>query len=71
VQIVTGGFFMDGTVSYAPQQPWIINDTIKSNILFCNAFDATWYRKVVSACALDHDIKTMPNGEETEIVSFY
>lgn len=60
---------MDKPVSYAPQQPWIINDTIKNNILFSSEYDAIRYRKIVAACALDHDIQTMPAGEDTEIVS--
>lgn len=69
MQIVKGGFLVDGTVSYAPQQPWIINDTIKNNIIFASEYDEPRYKKIVTACALDLDIKTMPAGEDTEIVS--
>lgn len=58
-----------GTMSYAPQQPWIINNTIKNNILFSSSYDETRYNKTISACALDHDIGAMPAGEDTEIVS--
>lgn len=64
-----GGFLINGTVSYSPQQPWILNDTIKNNILFASEYDEARYRKTVFACALDQDIKTMPAGEDTEIVS--
>jgi ATP-binding cassette subfamily C (CFTR/MRP) protein 1 len=56
-------------VAYAPQQPWILNDTIQSNILFGNKFDEERYNATVFACALDHDIAQLPAGHDTEIVS--
>ncbi|CAM6097000.1 unnamed protein product [Calypogeia fissa] len=67
MEIVDGGFLINGTVSYAPQQPWIINDTIKNNILFASDYDEARYRRIVTACALDHDISIMPAGDDTEI----
>ncbi|CAM6097228.1 unnamed protein product [Calypogeia fissa] len=67
MELVKGGFAMNGTVSYAPQQPWILNDTIKNNILFASEYDEDRYRRTVSACAFEHDINTMPAREDTEI----
>lgn len=56
-------------MAYAPQQPWILNDTIRCNILFGNKFDEERYNATVTACALDHDFAQLPAGHDTEIVS--
>jgi ABC-type multidrug transport system fused ATPase/permease subunit len=69
VQFVTGASVTDRPVAYVPQQPWILNDTIRSNILFENKFDENRYNETVTACALDHDIAQLPAGHDTEIVS--
>jgi len=66
---LAGAFETDRPVAYAPQQPWILNDTIRSNILFGSKLDEKRYNETVSACALDHDIAQLPAGHETEIVS--
>jgi ATP-binding cassette subfamily C (CFTR/MRP) protein 1 len=54
-------------VSYVAQQAWIQNLTVKKNILFGKAFDKSWYRKVVKACALKPDMQILPAGDKTEI----
>ncbi|XP_025016128.1 multidrug resistance-associated protein 1-like isoform X2 [Tetranychus urticae] len=54
-------------VAYVSQQAWIQNVTLRENILFGHKFDKTKYDTIVSACALDHDIAYLPNGDETEI----
>ena len=68
-QCVKGVSLTDRPVAYAPQQPWILNDTIRSNILFGNKYDEARYNETVTACALDHDIAQLPGGHDTEIVS--
>ncbi|KAF1746903.1 hypothetical protein GCK72_023361 [Caenorhabditis remanei] len=47
-----------GSVAYLSQQPWILNQSLKKNVL---------YKKVVDACALSDDFKQLPDGDETEI----
>lgn len=44
---------IQGTVSYAAQEPWLFSDTLRENILFGKAYDAEWYNTVITACALD------------------
>eukprot|EP00897_Mesotaenium_endlicherianum_P011044 jgi/Mesen1/9969/ME000072S09378 len=67
VQSLGGAFFLEQSVAYVPQQPWILNDTVQRNILFGSAWDAPRYSAVVAACALQHDIDQLPAGHHTEI----
>ncbi|PCH44281.1 multidrug resistance-associated ABC transporter [Wolfiporia cocos MD-104 SS10] len=56
-----------GSVSYAPQNPWIMSATIKDNILFSHAYDEEFYNIVLDACALRQDLALLPNGDLTEV----
>ncbi|KAJ2692254.1 hypothetical protein H4R19_006191, partial [Coemansia spiralis] len=38
-----------GSIVYVPQQPWIMNATLRDNILFGNRFDQELYDRVVDA----------------------
>jgi ABC-type iron transport system FetAB ATPase subunit len=68
VQCLDGAVWRVDFAAYCPQQPWILNDTIRNNITFGSPFDAERYAAVTHACALDHDIANLPGGHETEIV---
>ena len=69
------GFFMfiffislfKGSIAYVPQQPWILNDTVKGNILFGKNEHRYKYKSVIDACALTSDMAILPDGEMTEI----
>eukprot|EP00854_Cymbomonas_tetramitiformis_P006943 gene6943-8283_t len=37
-----------GQAGFVPQQPWIMNDTLRNNILFGLAFDSEWYQQASS-----------------------
>lgn len=56
-----------GFVSYCAQTPWILNSTLKENILFGRSFDEERYNEVVHACALSSDLEILPAGDMTEI----
>ncbi|KAL3108383.1 hypothetical protein niasHT_015305 [Heterodera trifolii] len=60
-----------GTVAYVPQQPWILNRTLRENIIFPISEeekpDEQHYAKVVKACALTADFSMLPNEDQTEI----
>ncbi|XP_076451201.1 multidrug resistance-associated protein 1-like [Babylonia areolata] len=62
-----GKVVVKGSVAYVPQQAWIQNAPLKSNILFGKQFNAKWYKNVVDACALKPDFDMLPNGDHTEI----
>ena len=56
-----------GFISYCTQSPWVVNDTLRGNILFGRPFDQERYDKVVEACALLDDMAVLPAGDMTEI----
>jgi ABC-type transport system involved in cytochrome bd biosynthesis fused ATPase/permease subunit len=45
-----------GNIAYVPQTAWIMNTTLKENILFGRSFDKKLYDQVVEACALKQDL---------------
>jgi ATP-binding cassette subfamily C (CFTR/MRP) protein 1 len=53
--------------SYCAQTPWVINDTLRGNILFGRRYNKERYEKVVEACALLDDLAVLPAGDKTEI----
>ena len=60
-------FNIDGTISYASQTPFIINSTVKENILFYSKYSAERYKQVIKFCQLEKDIESLPAGDLTEI----
>ncbi|XP_021375724.1 multidrug resistance-associated protein 5-like [Mizuhopecten yessoensis] len=65
--LLTGRLAVDGSVAYAAQQAWIFNGTLRENVLFGNPYNPDWYRKVLTACSLDPDLRILANGDMTEI----
>lgn len=58
---------VSGTVAYAAQQTWVLNATVKENIVFGYRFDPEFYDKTVKACALLDDFAQLPDGDETVV----
>ncbi|EMD38835.1 hypothetical protein CERSUDRAFT_92869 [Gelatoporia subvermispora B] len=58
---------VSGTISYAPQNPWIMSATIRDNILFSHAYDEAFYNLVLDACALRPDLALLSDGDLTEV----
>uniref|UniRef100_A0A0G4HMQ0 Uncharacterized protein n=1 Tax=Chromera velia CCMP2878 TaxID=1169474 RepID=A0A0G4HMQ0_9ALVE len=56
-----------GKVAFAAQTPWILNGTLKENILFGNQFDKKRYDEVLQVCELARDLEQLPDGDATEI----
>ncbi|KAJ7072015.1 P-loop containing nucleoside triphosphate hydrolase protein [Mycena amicta] len=54
-------------VSYASQESWVINDTIKNNILFNAPLDEERYKKVLYQVGLERDLELWQAGEDTEV----
>ncbi|KAF7315751.1 ATP-binding cassette transporter [Mycena indigotica] len=54
-------------VSYASQESWVINDTIKNNILFNAPYNEARYKKVLNQCCLERDLELWQAGDETEV----
>ena len=64
---VEGDFSVSGKVAYVAQQAWILNSTIRENILFGKPFDATKYERCVKASQLKTDFEILPGGDGTII----
>ncbi|KAJ6468064.1 P-loop containing nucleoside triphosphate hydrolase protein [Mycena vitilis] len=54
-------------VAYAAQESWVLNETIRSNIVFDSPFDEERYKKVLYQCALEPDIVLFQAGDQSEV----
>lgn len=63
--ISDGNLVVNGSVSYASQEPWLFTGTVRHNILFGQPYDQKRYRDVVKCCALTTDFQILPNGDQT------
>ncbi|KAI8628633.1 metal resistance protein YCF1 [Xylariaceae sp. FL1651] len=64
---IEGEVLINGSVAYVAQQPWIMNATVKENIIFGHRYDSNFYEKTVKACALLDDFAQLPDGDETVV----
>lgn len=55
------------TVAYCPQQAWLVNDTVRNNILFAMPYDRERYDRVLDACELRRDLEILRDGDKTMI----
>ena len=61
---VTG---LNNTVAYAAQTAWLLNATVRDNILFGEEYDAKRYEAVIRGCALAKDFENLDGGDLTEV----
>jgi ABC-type transport system involved in cytochrome bd biosynthesis fused ATPase/permease subunit len=64
---VSGTLSVDGTQAYAAQEAFIVNTTVRENIIFGQDFDMKKYRAVLEASALMPDLHQFTAGDSTEI----
>jgi ATP-binding cassette subfamily C (CFTR/MRP) protein 1 len=64
---VKGRVVIHGSTAYVAQQPWVMNASVKDNILFGHRYDSMFYEQTVKACALLEDFAQLPDGDETEV----
>uniref|UniRef100_A0A4W5NVW4 ATP-binding cassette sub-family C member 5 n=1 Tax=Hucho hucho TaxID=62062 RepID=A0A4W5NVW4_9TELE len=65
--LLEGNVAASGGFAYVAQQAWILNDSLRENILFGKEYDEDKYNAVVSACCLIPDLTELPYGDMTEI----
>lgn len=53
------------SIAYCAQQAWLVNGTVKDNIVFASHFDAKRYQSVIDACSLKRDLEILDAGDET------
>jgi ABC-type bacteriocin/lantibiotic exporter with double-glycine peptidase domain len=56
-----------GSISYVPQEAWLLNMSLRDNIIFGSDYDEKHYKNVIKVCALQRDLSLMPDGDKTEI----
>jgi len=64
-------------IAYCPQNPFIINNTLRQNVLFdqgrdkvsgsAESYDKEFYNKVIEASCMSEDLDILPAGDLTEI----
>jgi ABC-type multidrug transport system fused ATPase/permease subunit len=64
---IKGTVEVHGTLAYVAQSPWIMNATVRENIVFGYRYDSNFYEKTVKACALLDDFSQLPDGDETVV----
>lgn len=64
---IQGSLWTSGRIAYVPQHAWILNATLRDNILFGKPYDRKRYKHILFACGLEPDIAMLPAGDATEI----
>ncbi|ERF69196.1 hypothetical protein EPUS_01153 [Endocarpon pusillum Z07020] len=62
-----GEVVVRGRMAYVAQQPWVMNASVKENIVFGHRWDPYFYNQTIDACALRDDFLTLPDGDSTEV----
>ncbi|XP_023133562.2 multidrug resistance-associated protein 5 [Amphiprion ocellaris] len=65
--LLEGSVAVRGRLAYVAQQAWILNATLRDNILFGHEYQEDRYQSVLSACCLRPDIALLPSADLTEI----
>uniref|UniRef100_A0A8B9L4N1 ATP-binding cassette sub-family C member 5 n=1 Tax=Astyanax mexicanus TaxID=7994 RepID=A0A8B9L4N1_ASTMX len=65
--LLEGTVAVNGNFAYVAQQAWIVNATLRDNILFGKEFEEERYQAVLSACCMRPDLAILPNADLTEI----
>lgn len=56
---------LTNSVAYCAQQAWLVNGSVKQNVLFASNWDKSRYKQVIKACALQKDLEILDAGDET------
>jgi ATP-binding cassette subfamily C (CFTR/MRP) protein 1 len=64
---VSGTVRWGASHALCPEQPWMLNGTVRDNILFGRTFERPWYHAVLQACSLSRDLGSLPHGDQTVV----
>ncbi|RFU74209.1 hypothetical protein TARUN_8040 [Trichoderma arundinaceum] len=56
-------------LSWCEQTPWILNQTIRDNIIGYSHFDQDLYDQTIKTCELEEDFRQLPQGDFTVVGS--
>ncbi|BCS29844.1 ATP-binding cassette glutathione S-conjugate transporter YCF1 [Aspergillus puulaauensis] len=62
-----GEVIVRGRIAYVAQAAWVMNASVRENIVFGHRWDPQFYDLTVEACALLDDFKNLPDGDQTEV----
>ncbi|XP_072451109.1 ATP-binding cassette sub-family C member 5-like isoform X2 [Chiloscyllium punctatum] len=65
--LLEGTVAVRGTFAYVAQQAWLLNATLRDNILFGKKYEEERYNNVLEACCLYPDLEALPCGDMTEV----
>ena len=65
--LAEGKVAVTGSIAYVAQTPWILNATLRDNVLFGLPMDEERYAAVLEAAQLTHDLSIFNDGDMTEI----
>lgn len=66
--LISGSLKVNTNLAYAPSlDSWLLNTTVRENIIMGLDFKEKWYWEVVEACCLLPDIRNLPAKDQTEI----
>lgn len=64
----SGQVRVNGIVSFASQEPWLFDGTVRENIVFMDdAFDVMRYNQVIEVCGLMRDLSELSCGDQTRV----
>ncbi|KAL6702697.1 ATP-binding cassette glutathione S-conjugate transporter ycf1 [Coniothyrium glycines] len=64
---IHGQVVLRGKTAYVPQSAWVMNASVRENIVFGHRWDPHFYEKTINACALRDDFASLPDGDQTEV----
>eukprot|EP00796_Vickermania_ingenoplastis_P008004 gene8006-5564_t len=67
LEVSKGRVWATKSIAYVPQQPWIMNATVRENVLFFSEERDEPLREALRVSQLETDLGLMANGLETEI----
>ncbi|KAJ6002428.1 hypothetical protein N7451_004975 [Penicillium sp. IBT 35674x] len=53
----------ESQIAYCAQVPWIINASVRENIILGSEYNSEWYDFSTSVCGLKADLQKMPGGD--------
>lgn len=58
---------INGSMSLVTQKPWIVNDTVRNNIVFGKEYNRRKYQEVIHYASLKRDFELFTHGDKTMI----
>ncbi len=62
-------FTIPEEIAYCDQEAWLLNQSIKENIVAFDTMSEDFYKSVLSACQLEEDLELLPKYDDTIIGS--